>query len=179
MAADMPIMRKPTRPAVPAVVVARLGRPTGAVSERKRAANRANARRSTGPRTAAGKARVAQNAVRHGLTRPVLPDPALVAAVETCARAICGLGPEAGPDAAADPALQFKLHLARRIAQAQAELAQVQRVRHDLVVRAFTDPNYRSRRLSDDQWRHIHNQPDGPVRRALIFAGILGELRAT
>ncbi len=32
----------------------------------KRAANRANAQRSTGPRTAAGKGRVALNALQHG-----------------------------------------------------------------------------------------------------------------
>ena len=37
------------------------------VSDRKRAANRANAKRSTGPRTEAGKRRVRQNAVKHGL----------------------------------------------------------------------------------------------------------------
>src|SRR4029453_9197111 len=39
-------------------------------------ANRRNARKSTGPRTAAGKKRVSQNAITHGLfsqTSPVLP----------------------------------------------------------------------------------------------------------
>ena len=38
------------------------------VSERKRAANRANAQKSTGPRTAAGKVRVSLNALTHGMT---------------------------------------------------------------------------------------------------------------
>lgn len=37
-------------------------------SERRIAANRANARKSTGPRTAAGRRRASQNARRHGLT---------------------------------------------------------------------------------------------------------------
>jgi hypothetical protein len=36
-------------------------------TDRQIAANRSNARKSTGPRTAAGKARVAQNALKHGL----------------------------------------------------------------------------------------------------------------
>lgn len=36
-------------------------------SERKIAANRGNARKSTGPRSARGKAHTAQNALRHGL----------------------------------------------------------------------------------------------------------------
>jgi len=46
------------------------------VSARKRAANRANAQRSTGPRTAAGKAHSALNALVHGVLsrRMVLPD---------------------------------------------------------------------------------------------------------
>jgi hypothetical protein len=43
-------------------------RPRRVVSEKKRAANRANARKSTGPRTARGKLRVSLNALTHGLT---------------------------------------------------------------------------------------------------------------
>ena len=37
-------------------------------------ANRANARRSAGPRTAAGKARASRNALRHGLNTPIEAD---------------------------------------------------------------------------------------------------------
>ena len=58
-------------------------------SERKSAANRCNARASTGPKTAAGKARVACNARRHGLTVPIAADPALAREVEVLAQAIC------------------------------------------------------------------------------------------
>ena len=42
-------------------------------SDAIRARNQANARRSTGPKTARGKAAVAGNARKHGATRP--PDP--------------------------------------------------------------------------------------------------------
>lgn len=48
-------------------------------SERKARANRQNARLSTGPRTARGRARSSRNATKHGLNTP--PHPALVARV--------------------------------------------------------------------------------------------------
>lgn len=48
-------------------------------SERQIEANRKNARRSTGPKTAAGKAKSSRNAFRHGLSRPA---PANEAALE-------------------------------------------------------------------------------------------------
>jgi len=52
-------------------------------------ANRSNAERSTGPKTAGGKARSSQNALRHGLARRTISDPAVT---ETFAIAIaCGL----------------------------------------------------------------------------------------
>jgi hypothetical protein len=43
-------------------------------TERQIAANRANAKRSTGPKSRAGKARASQNAYRHGLTASMTMD---------------------------------------------------------------------------------------------------------
>ena len=59
-------------------------------SDRRQRANRANAKSSTGPKTAAGKARAAQNAFRHGLNVPVLSDHLFAPEVEATARKICG-----------------------------------------------------------------------------------------
>ena len=53
-------------------------------------ANRANARASTGPKTADGRARSARNALRHALSLPVCSNPALSEEVETLAREIAG-----------------------------------------------------------------------------------------
>jgi hypothetical protein len=51
-------------------------------SARKIRANRANARASSGPKTAAGKAQSAQNAFLHGFNVPIWLDPALASDVE-------------------------------------------------------------------------------------------------
>ena len=102
------------------------------ISERKLYANRANSLRSTGPKTAAGRANAAGNARRHGLRVPVLSDPALSAKVEAMAREIAGN---------ADSEL---IELARRIAEAEIDVIRVRHVRSDLLRRALSNPGYRT-----------------------------------
>ena len=104
-------------------------------SARKLNANRANARASTGPRTAAGKENAARNALRHGLRSPISADPALSAEVEALAREIAGEG-----------ASQEQQVLATRVAEAQIDLKRIRRARHDLLTRAHSNNNYRSPR---------------------------------
>ncbi|WP_456684544.1 hypothetical protein [Bradyrhizobium sp. P5_C11_2] len=96
------------------------------VSDRKRQANRTNAKHSTGPRTADGKARACRNAQRHGLAAPLSANPAFQAEVDQLARAILE---SCGPDAS--------LALATRIAEAQVDLNRVRRARHALISRTL------------------------------------------
>ena len=58
------------------------------ISERKRVANAQNAKRSTGPRTPAGKAASRYNALRHGLAIPIVGDPTYTAEINELARMI-------------------------------------------------------------------------------------------
>ena len=57
-------------------------------SEKQIAANRANAKRSTGPKTLVGKMASSRNAYRHGLSEPLRPDPATSARIDAVARAL-------------------------------------------------------------------------------------------
>jgi hypothetical protein len=74
--------------------------------------------RRSGPRTAHGKARVARNAQRHGLSLPVAADMALAPEIAVLAREIAG---EAASDA--------QRAAAARIAEAQIDLIRIRRVR--------------------------------------------------
>jgi len=96
-------------------------------SARKIAANRANAKASTGPRTGRGKSKAAQNARRHGLSLSVSGDPTHVAQVEKFTGKIVGKG--------TDPEI---LESARRIAEAGVELARIRQVRHELFAAHFS-----------------------------------------
>src|SRR6185437_7609200 len=74
-----------------------------------------NALKSTGPRTAAGRAKSSRNAYRHGLSLPMSLDSELV---ESLARAIAGADqPEA--------AREDQLEAARALAEAQLELRRI------------------------------------------------------
>jgi hypothetical protein len=83
-------------------------------SDRRREANIANARVSTGPRSEAGKAQSSKNALRHGLNVSIWDDPALTRRAEELALRIAG--PGADPD---------RLVRARAIAEAQFALDRV------------------------------------------------------
>ena len=98
-------------------------------SDRQARANRGNAVFSTGPKTATGKSRVGQNALRHGLSVPVLTDVALVQEVEAIARKIAGSGAQA-----------TTLERARRIAEAEVDLRRVRRHRNETIGRLFAAP---------------------------------------
>ena len=103
-------------------------------SARKIRSNRANARSSTGPKTPKGKGRSGKNALRYGLSLPVNSDPTLSQEVAALARQIAG--------ADATPEIQ---EMARHIAEAQVDLRRVRVLRHDLISRALSDPDYDSR----------------------------------
>lgn len=90
-------------------------------------ANRVNARASTGPKTAAGRARAARNAFRHALSIPITRDPILFKEAETLAYKIAG--PHASPEI---------LELARHIAEAQIDLRRVRQARHQLLTSALS-----------------------------------------
>ena len=95
------------------------------ISTRRLFANRANAKKSTGPKTHAGKARVARNGWRHGLMTPVSGTTGSGAEVEALARLIAG-----------DDVSRERFECACRIAAAQLDLKQVRDARQEVVAAA-------------------------------------------
>jgi len=136
-------------------------------------------------------ARSSQNAVRYGLSLPVLADPELNEEVASLARRI------AHGDASV-------LELARAVAEAQVDLRRIREVRFQLVAHAMADPAYVSRRHVADAisvLKLLHREKRGrgiqkisanaerclanfmarqtespPEREARVFAGLAAEL---
>jgi len=94
-------------------------------SERQIAANRRNARKSTGPRSGAGRKRASRNAYRHGLTLNITSTAAFAKQLDKLARKIAGNTDDA-----------ITLERAREIAQAELELARVRRAKIAVIERA-------------------------------------------
>lgn len=69
------------------------------ISERKLLANRANAQRSTGPRTESGKEASRRNALKHGILSRSLDLPSAITGVDVSALKL-GSPPDAGTDSA-------------------------------------------------------------------------------
>ena len=87
-------------------------------SKKQIAANRANAKKSTGPKTATGKLKSSRNAYRHGLSGPLLSDPATSAKVDWIAREVAG-----------DQTSDDQQTAARDFARAQMELLRIRSIR--------------------------------------------------
>lgn len=87
-------------------------------SEKQIAANRANARKSTGPRSSAGKKRASRNAYRHGLSLPITASATLGQELENRARKI-----------AAESDGAIRLERARAIVEPELDLARMGRVK--------------------------------------------------
>jgi hypothetical protein len=99
------------------------------------AANRANAKRSTGPRTSEGKARVSRNAVRHGLNVAV---GGLNPEIEDLARRL-------GKDS------DVGILTARNAAEAQAHLIRIRTIKQQIIqvaVQQLWDTHDRAQPLS-------------------------------
>jgi hypothetical protein len=157
-------------------------------SERKIRANRANARASTGPKTARGRSRAARNALRHALSLPVYSDPVWSEELEALARKIVGTD--------ANPEIQ---ELAHRIAEAQIDLHRVRHVRHQILSQALSDPDYESEAMlgkkaalairilrrsdldtpmPDEVMEFLSSKPEGPNKFATILADKARQLLA-
>jgi hypothetical protein len=107
-------------------------RPKRRMTARWRYTNRLNARASTGPKTVAGKATAARNALRHGLSLPVMADPTLAPEVEQVAREI--------EQSVAGERLDGECHaLACEIADTMIDLRRVRLVKLPLVAEMDAD----------------------------------------
>jgi hypothetical protein len=95
-------------------------------TERQLKANRANARRSTGPRSAVGKAICRFNARRHGLEMAIENEPGAGEELEELARAIAGSTTNADLLAAARAIAKAEI-MVRRVFRARA----MRRFTHD------------------------------------------------
>lgn len=116
-------------------------------TDRQIAANRRNARKSTGPRSAEAKKRTSRNAFQHGLATSYVANPAEIALVDQLAQQIAGPRQE-----------RLALALARDAALAQFELARIRRLKAELIGRVTTFGAVNPPQIFPtwkDEWRYV------------------------
>jgi len=125
---------------------------------RKVRANRQNARASTGPKSATGKARSSANARRHRLAVPIWSDPGLTADALELAKNIAGV----------HPSPQVMAH-AQQVAEAQIEVVRVRRWRLDLM-----DQHLSHLRLEnpDDRASELRRDAELSLKKASIVLNL-------
>jgi hypothetical protein len=99
-------------------------------TEKQIAANRANAKRSTGPKTKAGRLKSSRNAYRHGFSCPLRFDPVTFAKVDALAQALAG-----------KEANQETLTSATEFTRAQLELLRIRATRTELMAKIESNRN--------------------------------------
>jgi hypothetical protein len=134
-------------------------------SARQVEANRANARKSSGPRTKQGKARASRNARRHGLSIPVLADSGLAKEVEDLARKIVGENSKAS-----------LLEPARNFAEAQVDLNRIRRARCELFSRGQGDPGHQAVGVKKDKSAVASLAEKGAAERCAVNLSNLQQL---
>ena len=111
------------------------------------AANRANALRSTGPKTAAGRARSGRNAFRHGLSLPMEMDLDVSAKIRALVAALAGNNPDDDRQLAVT-----------EIVRAQLELLRIRKVRAQMLAAGDLesgDPKALQRILALDRYERF------------------------
>ena len=114
-------------------------------SKKQIEANRANARHSRGPRSAHGKRRASQNALRYGLTIPNT-NPAYLKRVEKLAQRIAKVG-----------ASPHDLESARTLARAELDISSIARLKVALIDRVkatgrLLPPKFFRSMMEDVKW---------------------------
>jgi hypothetical protein len=144
-------------------------------SERQIAANRRNARKSTGPRSTAGKKRAGRNAYRHGLSVSMSSNAAFAKELDRLVREIAG-----------DTKNAIVLERARAVAEAELDLARVRRAKVALIERASAfgelDPPRPSRVTASQLLRvlkAIVRNPGEPIADGVTFPEPIGSLATT
>jgi hypothetical protein len=122
----------------------------------RRDADTASAKRRGGPRTTVGKAHSARNALRYGLSLPVLADPATAAEVDALARQM-------------SPATDAEIgEHAFAVAHAQVDLMRIRRARQDLIAATFSHLAGSAEEVGADSSAAPSHIPDLVVRLAAM-----------